>query len=208
LLEIDITGDIRLQAPRKGKRLRKRFSGSFVVRPCLGQMAPKALFVAGWAVLLPARPSGRGPNAEHLNRRWQGVQSHAARCPKTQLLLVSWPSLCWFPSHWFPLLGAESAHVLQTPQMNRKPSLLCRGRMGDCVGAFLGQRNWEKKSAYCPEAGEGEVCLVPSPFRHCWGGGGSQQKGSPGSPRVFLRVINCRGMDLGAWKQPACIAKF
>lgn len=57
-----------------------------------------------------------------------------------------------------------------------------------------------KKKAFCQEAGEGEVCLVPHPSRHCWGEGGSRQKGSPGSPRVFLRVINYCGMDIRVWK--------
>lgn len=57
------------EPPRKGRRLRKRFSGSFMVHPCLAEVAPKALFVAGWATLLLKDPLRHGQNAECLDGR-------------------------------------------------------------------------------------------------------------------------------------------
>lgn len=78
---------------------------------------------------------------------------------------------------------------------------------GDYVAASKGIK--KKIKAYCPASGgKGVLSGAISPQALLWGEGEARQKLSKGSPGVFHRVINCCGMDIWAWKEPAHITKL
>lgn len=115
------------------------------------------------------------------------------------------PSCCWFPCPELKLLPC--CKCLRWTQS----LFACIEEPGDCVAAFMWLPAKElkgKKRLIVQYQGKRSSVWCHIPPGTAVGKGEAMQKLSKGSPGVFHRVINCCGMDIWAWKEPAHITKL